>query len=213
MDVHNRQTYLRPAVLVVVLLLHGSLILVLLRNKPAHGARPESELLSTIFFIQPRPRPTTLSLATALTSRRPTEDLALQLLLGSSIPSDDATSPLENEASVSPRSVDWFSEAQRSAAEIAGRGKQDGEKAPLSPPIGTAPWDAHAHLLEATGHGLKLRIPVRIPLDFIDHCFSALDLGQTPYGPEERLQLGCALRKQPPRGDLFDSLRNRQAQK
>ncbi len=142
MDVHNRRTYLRPAVLIIVLLLHGSLILVLLRSKPPHRARSESELLSTIFFIQPETRPTILSPETALTSHRLTEDLALHLLPDSSIPSVDATSPLDNETSVAPQSVDWFSEAQRSAAEIAGREKQDGEEVPLSPPIGTAPWDA-----------------------------------------------------------------------
>ena len=29
-------------------------------------------------------------------------------------------------------------------------------------------------------------------------------LGQTVYGPEGRLQLGCTLKKKEPRGDLFD---------
>jgi hypothetical protein len=210
MDVHNRRTYLRPAALIVVLLLHGSLILVLLRSKPVYRARSESELLSTIFFVKPEPRPAILSPEASLTLRRSAADLALHLLPESSIQSVDTTPPLENQTSV-PQPVDWFLEAQLSAAEIAARGKQDREN-PTFPPTASAPWDAHSHLLEATGHGLILRIPVRIPLDFIDHCFSDIDLGQTPYGPEERLQLGCALRKQPPRGDLFDSLRDGQPQ-
>ena len=61
-----------------------------------------------------------------------------------------------------------------------------------------APWDPHAQNVETTGHGLKLRM--------IDPCFSDLDLGQTVYGAEARLQLGCSLGKKPARGDLFDSL-------
>ena len=206
MDVHNRRAYLRPAVLILVLLLHGSLIFVLLRSKPAHRTKQASELLSTIFFIQSEPRPTILSPETSLAMRRPAKDLTLHLLPAPSIPSVDTASPLDNETSAAP--IDWLSEAQRSAADIAERSKQGGENGPITPSNGSAPWDAHPNLLEATGHGLKLRIPVRIPLDFIDHCFSDIDLGQTPYGPEERLQLGCALRKQPPRGNLFDSLRN-----
>ena len=211
MDVHNRRTYLRPAVLILVLLLHGSLIFVLLRSKTAHRTKQESELLSIVFFIQPEHRPKILSPDTSLAMRPPAKDLALHLLSAASIPSVDTTSPFENETSDAP--IDWLSEAQRSAADIAERSKQGGENGPITPSNGSAPWDAHPNLLEATGHGLRLRIPVRIPLDFIDHCFSDIDLGQTPYGPEERLQLGCALRKQPPRGDLFDSLRNPQPQK
>jgi hypothetical protein len=200
-------------VLIIVLLLHGSLIFGLLRSEPVRKARSESELLSTIFFIQPQTRPAIRSPETSLTSHLSPKDLAPHLLPDSSIPSVDTTLPLENENSLTPQSVDWFSEAQRSAAEVADRGDQGGGKVPATPPNGSAPWDAHPHLLEETGHGLKLRIPVRIPLDSIDHCFSDIDLGQTPYGSEARFQLGCALRKQPPRGDLFDSLRNQQPRK
>ena len=78
---------------------------------------------------------------------------------------------------------------------------------------GLGPWDPHPHLLETTGHGLKLRIPVPKVLRIIDHCFSYIDLGQTPYGAEGRLQLGCVLKKEPARGDLFDSLRKSQLPK
>jgi hypothetical protein len=71
--------------------------------------------------------------------------------------------------------------------------------------------------LEFTGHGLQLRIPVEIPGDIIDHCFGNMDLGHNrfgdmgfadnPTGQWELYQLKCAFRKQPARGDLFDSLR------
>jgi hypothetical protein len=52
MDVRDNSPYLRPAVLTVILLLYGSLIVFLLRTKPA---RPASVLLSTIFFVNPEP--------------------------------------------------------------------------------------------------------------------------------------------------------------
>jgi hypothetical protein len=71
--------------------------------------------------------------------------------------------------------------------------------------------------LEFTGHGLQLRIPVEIPGDIIDHCFGNMDLGHNrfgdmgfadnPTGHWELYQLKCAFKKQPARGDLFDSLR------
>jgi hypothetical protein len=209
MDVRDNSRYLRPAVLFVILLLHGSLIVFLLRAKPAYKAWPASAPLSTIFFINPEPRLTLRPPSeTAVIPHGSGKDLRHRGLSDSSSSSVDTTSPSENQAPTAPSTIDWFAEAQRSAAEIAGRDKPD--RAALSSPTGPAPWDPHPHLLEATGHGLKLRIPVRIPLQLIDHCFSDIDLGQTPYGPEERLQLGCALKKQPARGDLFDSLRKPQ---
>jgi hypothetical protein len=52
MDVRDNSPYLRQAVLIVILLLYGSLIVFLLRTKPA---RPASVLLSTIFFVNPEP--------------------------------------------------------------------------------------------------------------------------------------------------------------
>jgi hypothetical protein len=61
--------------------------------------------------------------------------------------------------------------------------------------------------LESTGHGLKLTIPLRIPGKLVDHCFANMDLGHNEGGKWELYQLKCAFRKQPARGDLFDSLR------
>jgi hypothetical protein len=71
--------------------------------------------------------------------------------------------------------------------------------------------------LEFTGHGLQVRIPVEIPGNIIDHCFGNMDLGHNRFadtdlahnqtGNWELYQLKCALRKQPARSDLFDSLR------
>jgi hypothetical protein len=67
MEVRDRRGYLRPAVLVAILLLHGSLILVLLRAKPAYKARPASALLSS-FFIDPERRLTTQTAAYEITT-------------------------------------------------------------------------------------------------------------------------------------------------
>ena len=43
--------------------------------------------------------------------------------------------------------------------------------------------------------------------DIIDYCFGKVDFGHEQTGQSQRYQLGCALGKQPARGDLFDSLR------
>ena len=52
MDVHNRRIYLRSTVVLVLLLLHGGLILVFLREKPAHRDHQESpEVAMTVFFF------------------------------------------------------------------------------------------------------------------------------------------------------------------
>lgn len=102
----------------------------------------------------------------------------------------------ENDNLSTPPIVDWLAEAQRSAADIVGRNAPD--KAEATSPARIAPWDPHPQALETTGHGLKLRI--------IDPCFADVDLGQTVYGSEARLQLGCTLGKKPARGDLFDSI-------
>jgi hypothetical protein len=212
MDVRDNSRYVRPAALVVILLLHGSLIVLLLRAKIAYKARPESSLFSTVFHINPD-RP--LRLPPPQTSGNPArspKDFIHHLLPDSSTPSVDI-SPLENQAPDSPSTIDWFAEAQRSAAEIAGREEPNRTAVSPPPPAGLGPWDPHPHLLETTGHGLRLRIPVPKVLRIVDHCFSDIDSGQTPYGPEARLQLGCVLKKEPARGDLFDSLRKSQPPK
>lgn len=88
-------------------------------------------------------------------------------------------------------------------------------EAPSSPTT-PAPWDAHP-LLEFTGHGFQVRIPVEIPGDIVDHCFGNVELGHNRFadtdpahnqtGNWELFQLKCALKKPPARSDLFDSLR------
>jgi hypothetical protein len=207
MGVRGNNRCLRPAVLIVICLLHGSLIVVLVRAK---ALRRTSEPVSTIYLIvheasnAPLPR---IDNAFAPNLLR-VEPLRVPRPELPPPPSTEATSPVSIEE---PPTVDWLAEAQRSAADIADReGSDRAEAAAPSLPAGSAPWDPHARLLEPTGHGLKVRIPVHIPLKIIDHCFSEFDSGQTPYGPEERLKMGCALRKQPARGDLFDSLRKGQ---
>jgi hypothetical protein len=205
MEVRRNNRYLRPAVLIVICLLHGSLIVILVRAKKL---KQTSEPMATIYLIIPELSLSPLphienSLSPHLLSAEPPALLRPEL----PTPSTETASPSGFQA---PAAIDWLAEAQRSAADIADHEEPDRTAGAPSSPAGSAPWDPHAHLLEPTGHGLKLRIPVRIPLKIIDHCFSGIDLGQTPYGPEERLQMGCALRKQPARGDLFDSLRKGQ---
>jgi len=206
MDAHNRPVYPRAAVLLAVFLLHGSLVLVFLREKPVVTDRhvsPESS--TTIFFIDPR-----LPLPPAETSRiphhRPARNLQQRLRPDAAISSLGITAPAENQASAAPAAVDWLAEGQRSAAVIASRGESG--RAAESPSSSTtpAPWDMRP-LLESTDHGLTLRIPVEIPGKIIDHCFGNMDLGHDMTGHWERYQLGCAFGKQPARGDLFDFLR------
>jgi hypothetical protein len=213
MGVRGNNRYLRPAVLVVICLLHGSLIVVLVRAKTL---RRTPEPVSTIYLIIPEASHTPLthtdnSFAPQLLRVDPLRLLRSEL----SPPNAEAASPLDIQA---PPTVDWLAEAQRSAADIADRGEPN--LAAVSPwlPAASAPWDAHPHLLESTGHGLKLRIPLAVPTKIIDHCFIELSQAnldptnpdQTPPTPEQRLQIGCALKKQLARGDLFDSLRKGQ---
>ena len=219
MDVHNRLIYPRSAVLLVVLLLHGSLILVFLREKPAYRNRIPPEAPTTIFFIDPQPPLTLAPPDASRITHRPTRGLQRRLRSDAAsaspdtpsaspdaaISSPDTTPRSENQGSAASPPVDWSAEAHRSASEIASRG-QPGQavESPSSAPA--APWDLRP-LLESTGHGMKLRIPVEIPGDVIDHCFGKMDLGHEQTGQWERYQLGCAFGKQPARGDLFDSLR------
>jgi hypothetical protein len=214
MGVRDNNRYLRPAVLIVICLLHGSLIVVLVRAK---ALKRTSEPVSTIYLIIPEASlksPPHIENSLALHREPP-------LLLRPELPppSTEATSPL----SVQAPPIDWLAEAQRLAADIADREEPSLVAVAPSLPAGSAPWDPHAHLLESTGHGLQLRIPLAVPTKIIDHCFIELgqtnleqtdldhpNLSQTPSAPEQRLRIGCALRKQPARGDLFDSLRNGQ---
>jgi hypothetical protein len=187
---------LRPAVLVVICVLHASLIIVLVRAKLTYALSRTSESITTIYFISPESRHTRLPpVENSLIPHRLSIEPPRPSLPESLPPSAEAESPLDIPA---PPAIDWLAEAQRSTAEIMGRA---GPERPPSP-TGIAPWDPHSQRLEATGHGLKFRI--------IDRCFADVDLGQTVYGPEERLQLGCDLKKKPARGDLFDSLRKPQ---
>jgi hypothetical protein len=207
MDVHNRPICLRSAVVLVLFLLHGSLILVFLREKPAyrdHHASPE--VPTTVFFINPQLRLATPAPETSRIPHRPTRNLQHRFRPDAAISNLDTTVPSENQGSAASPPFDWLAEAHRSASEIAARGELDRAAGSPSSPAPAAPWDSRP-LLESTGHGLKLRIPVEIPGDIIDSCFGNMDLGHKETGHWELYQLKCALKKQPARGDLFDSLR------
>jgi hypothetical protein len=209
MGVHNRRSYLRPTVLLVVLLTHCGLILVFLRAKALYGDRHLSLQPSmTIFFFNPQPRPTLAPPSTSPTPRRRGKAIERQFLPDTPpVPDTDSTSPVKTQESTAAPTIDWFAEGEKSVAEIANRGQPSRAAESLPPPTGSAPWDPHPHLFETTGHGFKVRIPIRIPGDIIDHCFGNFDLGQNQGGKWEKYKLECALRKQPARGDLFDSLR------
>lgn len=204
MDVHNRPIYSRLAVLLVLFLMHGGLVLIFLGEKPEYREQPESpEVPMTVFFIDSEPRAPPEG---SRISRRPTVKRQKRLSTDAAISSLDTTAPSENQGPATPPPVDWLAEAERSATEIAARGEAGrAAESPTSPPV-AAPWDLRP-LLESTGHGLILRIPLEIPGKLIDHCFGNMDLGHDLTGHWERYQLGCAFRKQPARGDLFDSLR------
>jgi hypothetical protein len=213
MGVRDNNRYLRSAVLIVICLVHGSLIFVLVRAKTL---RRTSEPVATIVLISPEASLKPLPRIENSFAPNPLRIEPPRLLRPElSPPNAEATSPLSLQA---PPSVDWLAEAQRSAADIADREETNLAAVTPSIPASSAPWDPHPHLLESTGHGLKLRIPVSIPTKIIDHCFIELSQAnldptnpdQTPPTPEQRLQIGCALKKQPARGDLFDSLRKGQ---
>jgi hypothetical protein len=217
MEVPGNNRYLRPAVLIVICLLHGSLIVVLLRAK---ALRRTSEPVSAIYLIIPEASNAPLPRIENSFAPHPLRNEPLRLLRPEpSPPSTEATSPADIQAPP----IDWLAEAQRSAADIADREEPSLAAVAPSLPAGSPPWDPHPHLLESTGHGLKLRIPLGVPTKLIDHCFIELNQpnldpanqdptnpSQTPPTPEQRLQIGCALKKQPARGDLFYSLRKEQ---
>jgi hypothetical protein len=216
MDVHNRPIYRRLAVLLVLLLLHGSLILIFLREKPAYTERHVSpEVPTTIFFINPQPRLPVPPPETSRIPNRPIRKLQQRLRPDTAISIPDAA-PAENQEPAAAPPVDWLAEAHRSVSEITSRGEPGRAAESSSSPTASAPWDSRP-LLEFTGHGLQVRIPVEIPGDIIDHCFGNMDLGHNRYGDTgfadnptghwELYQLKCAFRKQPARDDLFDSLR------
>jgi len=207
MDVHDRPLYLRSAVLLVLFLLHGGLIFVFVREKPGYrDHRGSAEVLTTIFFINAQPRLALPPLEVPRTPRRRTGNLQHRLPPDTAISSLDTNVPPENQRSVASPGVDWLAEAHRSASDIASREGSAGAAESPSSPTASAPWDSRP-LLESTGHGLKFRIPMEIPGKIIDHCFGNVDLGHDQTGEWERYQLGCAFRKQPARGDLFDSVR------
>jgi hypothetical protein len=220
MGVRDNNRYLRPAVLIVICLLHGSLVVVLVRAKTL---RRTSEPVVTIYLIVPEASLKTQphienSFAPHLLRTEPPRLLRPEL----PPPSTEATSP----SSIQSPPIDWLAEAQRTAADVADREAPGLASIAPSSPAGSAPWDPHPHLLESTGHGLKLRIPLAVPTKVIDHCFIELSQpnldpanldpsnpDQPPTTPEQRLRIGCALKKQPARGDLFDSLRKEQPKK
>jgi hypothetical protein len=189
--------------------MHCGLILVFLRTKPLYGDRHLSPQLSmTIFFFDPQPRLTLAPPATSLTPHRVGKAIERQFLPDTPPMQDtDLTSPVKSQESTAAPTIDWFAEAEKSVAEIAHRGQPSRAAESPPPPTGSAPWDPHPHLFETTGHGFQVRIPVRIPGDIIDHCFGSFDLGQNQGGKWEKYKLECALKRQPARGDLFDSLR------
>ena len=217
MEVHNRSIYPRAAVLLVLFLLHGSLVLVFLREGPDYrDHRASPEVPTTLFFINPQPRFPFPPPETQRIPHRPTRDLQHRSPPNRAISSIDTTVPSQHGGSAASPPVDWLAEAHRSVSEIASLGDPGRAAQSPSSPTTSVPWDSRP-LLEFTGHGLQLRIPVEIPGDIIDHCFGNMDLGHNrfgdmgfadnPTGQWELYQLKCAFRKQPARGDLFDSLR------
>jgi hypothetical protein len=156
MEVHLRRSYLRPTALLLVFLLHGGLTFALLHSKfPYRAAMHRRSSPTTIFFIDAQPRRTPVP--------RPPIVVERQLLPDLPVPNIDTTTPLEAQGSAAAPTVDWFAEIDKSTAEFADPGRLGRAEEPSSLPPASAPWDPHAHLLEFTGHGLNIRIPVRIP--------------------------------------------------
>jgi hypothetical protein len=216
MEVHNRPIYRRAAVVLVLFLLHGSLVLVFLGERPDYRGSPGvPEVPTTLFFLNSQPRFPPPPPDTPRLPHRPPKDLRQQLPPKAAIPSTATSTPTEHQGPAAAPTVDWLAEAHRAASEIAGLGEPGPAAESPSSPNAPKPWNSP--LLEFTGHGLQVRIPVEIPGNIIDHCFGNMDLGHNRFadtdlahnqtGNWELYQLKCALRKQPARSDLFDSLR------
>jgi hypothetical protein len=212
MDVLNRPISVRSAMLLVIFLLHGGLTLILLRAKPDrdHRRSPGPELSTTVFFLEPEPRVPLPPPEAPQIPHRPARELQHHLRADAPVSSPDTSVAAESPGAAASAAVDWYGEAQRSAAEITSRGRAG--RAAQAPPSPTArvPWDSRP-LFESTDHGMTLQIPVEIPGDLIDHCSANLDSAHGQQGQAEALQLKCALGKQPARGDLFDPLGKRPA--
>jgi hypothetical protein len=208
MNARGEPNKVRTTIFLIVLFFHAGVIVAFLRERIVYRSLASpSEGPLTIFFINPQAAP----------SQRPPEATRYprQSSRVRKPPVSEGTGPnlqaevsQENPGAASGLTIDWAAEAQRSAAEIANRG----DLRPLTElsalPTTPAPWNPHPELLEFTGHGLKVRIPVKIPGKVIDHCFANFDLKRDEeWGTRELYQLECALTKQPARGDLFDSLR------
>ena len=207
MDVYDRPIYSRLAVLLVLILLHGGLILVLQREKPAYTERTASrEVPTPLFFIDPAPPPLPPPPATEQIPRQSTRNLPHRPHPDTAITLPEPVAPAQNAPSAAPPAVDWLAEAQRSAAEITSRQNSGRAAGAPAEPLAPAPWDSHP-LLESTDHGMTVRIPVDIPGNIIDHCFGKTDAAHDQAGQIERMQLGCAFGKRTVRGDLFDSVR------
>jgi hypothetical protein len=163
----------------------------------------------TVFFIDPQPHLESAPPQTPRIARRAGRSVERELLRESpSLPNTDSTSAATSEDSSAAPTIDWSAERERSVADILDHGQPDQAVAGSpAPPMSAGPWDPHANLFETNGHGFTVRIPVEIAGKIIDHYFGVFDLGQNQGGKWEKYQLGCILRKQPARGDLFDFLR------
>jgi hypothetical protein len=186
-------------VFIVTCLLHGGIILVLIHVKAQEKSLKTADQPLIVLVVKPQP-----AIAIALPKQSIIERRSLKVeehfqnsetaLPGISVP------PVDDQTSEDPATIDWTGEAQRSAAAIASRSAR-GNSDSSAAAAGSAPWNPHPGRFESTPEGLKLRI--------IDPCFALLhNWTHDPLlGTKGDLQLNCNWKKPPPRGDLFDSIR------
>ena len=175
MNARREPTKVRTMIFLIVLLFHAGVIVAFLREKTVYRSlASQSDGSMTIFFINLQVPPSHRSpeaaryLHESSEVRKPLESQGTGLNLQVEVTQ-------ENPGAAFDPTVDWAAEAQRSAAEIANRGDLRPPPGPSAMPTTPARWNPHLELLEFTGHGLKVRIPLKILRKIIDHCFANFD--------------------------------------
>ena len=190
----------RSVVIIVTCLLHGGIVIFLVHPKPAYKALKPVDQFLTIFLVKPQP-----AMAIAL----PKQSIVIEhqsrkkrklFLQSETLLPDASAPPVENQTSGDPANIDWIGEARR-AAEAISSGTSPGSSDSSVAAVGAAPWSPHPGRLESTPEGVKLRI--------IDLSIALLhNWTHDPLlGTKGELQLNCNWKKPPPRGDLFDFIR------
>lgn len=189
----------RSVVFIVTCLFHGGIVFFLVHAKPAYESLKTADQFLTIVLVKSQPA-IAIALSKQFIIERQSREKQEHLLESETQLPDVSVPPVGNQTSGDPANIDWTGKAQRAAGAISS-GTSPGSSDSSVSAVGAAPWDPRPGRLESTPEGVKLRI--------IDPCFALLhNWTHDPLlGTKGELQLNCNWKKPPPRGDLFDSIR------